>query len=198
MLKKVLVILGAAIAVLLIVIATRPSTYRVERSARIEAPAEAVFAVVSDFSTFAEWSPWEKRDPAMRRTLSTPPSGVGATYAWEGNKDVGKGKMTITEAQAPTRVRQRLEFIEPFASVADVGFDVKPEGGDAATATWWMSGNNNFMSKAFTLFMNMDEMIGKDYEEGLANLKRVVEARRAAPPAAEAAAPPAAAGAATP
>jgi hypothetical protein len=186
--KKVLFVLAAVIVAFVIVVATRPDAYHVERSTRIGAPAEAVFASVSDFRSFPSWSPWQRRDPTMRTTFSTPSSGVGATYAWEGNKEVGKGKMTFTESQAPTRTRQRLEFFEPFASVAESGMDIKPEGDAAAMVTWSMDGKSNFVGKAFSMFMDMDKAIGKDFEEGLGNLKHLVETRAkptvAPPPAA--------------
>lgn len=185
MLKKLLGLLVVALGVLAVVVATRPDAYHVERSARIDTPPGSVFAVVSDFKTFPEWSPWAKRDPAMKTTVSTPSAGVGATYAWEGNKEVGKGRMTFTENQPPGRVKEKLEFIEPFASVAEVTFDIKPIGGAAASSvTWSMDGKNNFMGKAFALFMDMDKVIGKDFDDGLTNLKRVVEARVAAEAAA--------------
>ena len=199
--KKLLLVLVVVVVVLVVVVATRADTYHVERSTKVNAPADVVFATVSDFRAFPEWSPWAKRDPAMKTTISSPSSGVGATYAWEGNKEVGKGKMTITESNAPTRVRERLEFLEPFASVADTGMDIKPDGTTAATVTWSMDGRNNFIGKAFSVFMNMDKMIGKDFDDGLANIKRVAEAKQAAAAAtaaaAAAAAPPTAAAAAT-
>jgi hypothetical protein len=185
----VLIGIGALVAILLVVVATRPDTYHVERSTKIAAPADAIFAEVNDFQAFPAWSPWQKRDPAIKTTISTPSAGVGATYAWEGNKQVGKGKMTLTESQAPTHTKERLEFLEPFPSVADTGFNIKPEGDSASTITWYMDGKANFMGKAMSLVMNMDQMIGKDFEEGLANLKKVVETKRAA----AAAAPPTAA-----
>jgi len=191
MIKKALIAIAALVAVLLIVVATRPNTYHVERSAKIEAPADLIFAEVSDFRTLPEWSPWAKLDPAMTTTISTPSTGVGATYAWQGNKKVGKGKMTFTESQAPTHVKQRLEFIEPFTSTADADFQIKPEGGNAATVTWSMDGKANFVAKAFGLFMSMDKTVGKSFDEGLANLKRITEAKRAAAPTAAAPAEPA-------
>jgi hypothetical protein len=193
MIKKALITLAVLVAALLVVVATRPDKYHVERTARIEAPADMIFAEVNDFHTFAGWSPWAKRDPTMTLTVSTPSAGVGATYAWQGNKQVGKGKMTITESTAPTHTKEKLEFLEPFASVADASFDIKPEGGNAATVTWSMDGKSNFVGKAFGLVMSMDKMVGKDFEEGLGNLKKVVEAKKAA---AQAAAPTAAAPAA--
>jgi uncharacterized protein YndB with AHSA1/START domain len=195
MLKKLLLAMAAVLVTFLGFVATRPDAYRVERSSEIAAPATAVFAAVSDFKNFPEWSPWETRDPNMKRTLSTPSAGAGATYAWEGNKDVGKGKMTFTEVTAPARVREKLEFLEPFPSVADVAFDLSAAAG-GTKITWAMEGKHTFVGKIFGLFMDMDKMIGKDFEEGLANLKRVVESRPALEPTAPAPAPAAAPGAA--
>ena len=183
MVKKILLVLAVALGIGAIYVSTRPDTYRVERSAKLAAPPAAVFAAISDFRTFPQWSPWQKRDPAVRTTVSTPSSGVGATYAWEGNSEVGKGKMTITEATAPAagpgRVRERLEFLAPMAAVAEAGFDIKPEGDSATTVTWSIEGKNNFMGKAFSVVMDMDKMMGKDFEEGLANLKKIVESKPA-------------------
>src|SRR5512144_3132015 len=156
--KRGLMVLALAIVAFALVVVTRPDTYHVERSTKVNAPAEAVFATVSDFRAFPEWSPWQKRDPALRPTISTPSTGVGASYAWEGNKEVGKGKMTFTEVTSPTHTREHLEFIEPFASVAETGFDIKPEGGNAVTVTWSMEGTNSFMGKAFGMFMDMDKI----------------------------------------
>jgi hypothetical protein len=187
MLKKVLLAVAALVAAFLVVVATRPDTYHVERSTKIAAQADTIFAMVSDFRNFRDWSPWAKRDPAMKTTLSTPSSGVGAKYEWQGNKQVGKGRMTFTESQAPVHVKEKLEFLEPFPSTADTAFDIKPDG-NSSTLTWAMDGKANFVGKAFGLFMNMDKMIGKDFEEGLANLKQAAESRQAA---VTAAAPPA-------
>jgi hypothetical protein len=187
MLKKILLVLAVAVGALAAVVATRPDTYHVERSTTIQAPPEVVFSSVGDMAEWSKWSPWEKRDPAMKKTYSTATSGVGATYAWEGNKEVGKGKMTITESTPPTKVAQRLEFLEPFASVAETSVALKAEGTDGTRVTWAMDGKNNFVSKAFSLAMNMDKMIGKDFDEGLSNLKKISE-EKAAKAKAEAAA----------
>jgi uncharacterized protein YndB with AHSA1/START domain len=180
MLKKILLVLGLVIVALLVVIATRPDTYHVERSLDIDAPAAIVFTSVGDLKNYAEWSPWEKRDPAMKKTFSTATAGVGASYAWEGNKEVGKGKMSITESRPPERLVQKLEFIEPFPATSDVAFDLKPAGNGGTRVTWSMDGKSNFMGKAFSLVMSMDQAVGKDFEEGLANLKRVSEAKHMA------------------
>jgi hypothetical protein len=186
MVKKVLLALAVVIVGFLAFVATRPSSYHVERSATIHAPADLVYAHLADLKSFGEWSPWDKRDPAMKKTYSASTTGVGATYSWQGNKEVGSGRMTITLAKPPTQVRERLEFIEPFASVADVGFDVVPAGADEVKATWSMDGHSNFVMKGMGVFMDMDKMIGKDFDDGLANLKRIVEAKAAAPAAAPA------------
>jgi Polyketide cyclase / dehydrase and lipid transport len=198
MVKKVLIALAGLVAIFLGYVATRPDTYHVERSTKIAAPADIIFAQVSDFAAFGAWSPWAKRDPAMKLTISTPSAGVGASYAWEGNKEVGKGKMTLTESQPPTLTKERLEFLEPFPSIADTGFKIKPEGAGAASVTWYMDGKSNFMGKVMSVFMNMDQMIGKDFEEGLSNLKRISEAKAAAAVTAAAPAEPAAEPAKTP
>jgi hypothetical protein len=193
--KKVLLVLGFLIAGLAAVVATRPDTYHVERSLEIGAPAEAIFPSVADLRNMAEWSPWEKRDPAMKKTFSAETSGIGASYAWEGNKQVGKGRMTITELLPPEHVADKLEFIEPFPAVAETAMDLKPAAGGGTRVTWSMNGKSNFVGKAFSLVMSMDKAIGKDFEDGLANLKRVAEAKGATasaagqPPAAAPAAP---------
>jgi len=202
-LKKVLVVLLIGIGGFLGFAATRPDNYRVERSQKIDAPAEVVYAHLDNFKSWTAWSPWEKRDPAMKKAFDGPASGVGAGYAWEGNKDVGQGRMTITESKPPrggsneaAELSIRLEFIKPFASVATSGFVVKPEGDKASTATWSMEGRNNLMGKAFGIFMNMDKMIGGDFENGLASLKTVAEADGQKPKAAAPTTPPAQAAAA--
>jgi Polyketide cyclase / dehydrase and lipid transport len=198
-LKKVLVVLVLVFAIgiggFLAFASTRPDSYRVERSQRIDAPVEVVFAHIDNFKSWAAWSPWDKRDPAMKRSYDGPTNGVGAGYAWAGNKEVGQGRMTITESKPPrggsseaAHIAIRLEFIKPFASVATSDFNVKPEADHATTASWVLEGQNNLMGKAFGVFMNMDKMIGGDFESGLASLKAVAEAeaRRAAAPAAPA------------
>lgn len=190
--KKILLIIGAVLAVLAIVVATRPDTYHVERSADVAAPADRLFELVGDLRAWEQWSPWEKRDPNMKKTFSAKTTGVGASYAWEGNKDVGKGQMTIVESNPPQRVATRLEFQEPFQSVAQSALDLKNQGAASTRVTWSMDGKQNFVGKAFSMVMDMDKMIGKDFEEGLSALKGIAEAKVAAdaakapPPAAEA------------
>jgi len=173
MLKKFLLVLLVAIVALLGYAWTRPDTYTVTRSAVVPAPPERVFALIDDFHHWAEWSPWQKLDPAMRATYSGPASGVGAVYAWEGNKQVGKGRMEITESMPPRKVGIKLDFIEPFASNNTTDLTLAAEG-TGTRVTWTMTGNHNFMSKLMSVFVSMDAMIGKDFERGLDNLKTAV------------------------
>jgi Polyketide cyclase / dehydrase and lipid transport len=174
MLKKILIGIVLILAVFAIIVALQPSEYSVTRSATMAAAPAAVFDQVNDFQKWQAWSPWEKIDPEMQRTFEGPGAGTGAVYSWAGNSDVGERTMTITESRPSELVRLKLEFREPMASTADTEFTFKPEG-EQTTVTWNMSGKNNFIGKAFCLFMNMDKMIGGQFEEGLANLKTVVE-----------------------
>ena len=163
----------AAVAVLLAVVATRPDQFRIERSTTIAAPPEVIFPLVSDFHQWARWSPWEKLDPAMKKTFSG--AGVGAVSAWEGNSKAGAGRMTMTESKPSERVAIQLEFFRPMRATNLTDFTFKPTASGAAV-NWSMSGHNAFMAKAFGLFMNIEQMVGKDFEEGLASLKRLSEA----------------------
>lgn len=175
MIKKILITLAAIIVVILIVAAFQPAEFRVTRTATIAAPATVVFGEVNDFHRWSAWSPWEKLDPAMKRTFEGPAAGVGASYAWDGNSEVGSGKMTITESKPAEMISIKLEFFKPMAGVSPTEFTFSPAGG-ATTVTWTMSGTNNYISKIFCLFMNMDKMIGGDFEKGLASMKAIAEA----------------------
>jgi uncharacterized protein YndB with AHSA1/START domain len=174
MLKKILLALGIIVLLLVVVIATRPTEYRVMRSATFAAPPAAVFPLINDFHKWDDWSPWAKIDPAMKKTIEGPSSGAGSIYTWSGNNDVGEGRMTILDSQPNDRVRIKLEFIRPFASTAITELTLKPEG-SGTTVNWDMAGENNFVSKAFGLFVNMDKMIGADFEKGLAQMKPLAE-----------------------
>lgn len=177
--KLILGALGAVVAIVVIlcvVVAMQPSQFKVTRSATFNAPPNAVFDQVNDFNKWSAWSPWEKLDPNMKRTISTPSAGKGATYAWTGNDEVGEGKMTITDSHPSDAIKVDLEFIKPFAMKSITDFTFKPEG-DKTTMTWTMSGENGFVGKAFGLMMNMDKMVGADFEKGMANLKPIVEAK---------------------
>ena len=174
MFKRILLVVVVLIGALLAYAATRPDSFRVERAAVIKAPPAKVFALIDDFHQWAGWSPWEKRDPAMKRTHSGAASGKGAVYAWEGNGDVGAGRMEILETTAPSRVLIRLDFIKPFEARNTAEYTLRPEG-EATRVTWAMYGPAPFVSKLMQVFVSMDAMIGKDFEQGLANLKALAE-----------------------
>ena len=142
----------------------------------MRAPAAAAHAQVNDFHNWQAWSPWEKVDPALKRSYEGPNAGTGAIYAWQGNKDVGEGRMTIVESRPGELVRIKLEFFKPFAATNTADFTFKPAG-ENTTVTWSMSGQNNFVSKAMCLFVNMDTMVGGMFERGLDQMKTVVERR---------------------
>ena len=178
MTKKILIAIGVIVVVFLIVVALQPAEFRVVRSANMSAPPAVVFAQVNDFHKWEAWSPWEKLDPALKRTYEGPPEGTGAIYRWAGNNKVGEGSMTITESRPSDLIRIKLEFLKPFASTADTEFTFKPEGNQIAV-TWSMAGKNNFMAKAMCLFMNMDKMVGGQFEQGLAQMKSLVESAAA-------------------
>lgn len=170
----VAVILAIAIAVILIVAATKPSTFRVSRVTSINAPAERIFPLIDDFHQWTVWSPYESRDPDMKRIYSGAARGQGAAYAWEGNKNVGAGRMEILQSAAPSKIVIKLDFLKPFEGHNTAEFTMLPQG-DATSVTWTMYGPAVFMSKVMQVFMNLDHMIGRDFEVGLANLKKLTE-----------------------
>jgi uncharacterized protein YndB with AHSA1/START domain len=174
MFKYIGIAVVVVIAAVLALAATRPDTFRVERSTTIKAPPEKVYALIDDFHQWQQWSPWERLDPAMKRQHGGAPKGKGALYGWEGNKEVGKGQMEITEATPPSRVVIKLDFLAPFEAHNTAEFVLAPQG-DATTVTWAMSGPNLFIGKVMSLFASMDRLVGKDFERGLANLKAVAE-----------------------
>ena len=174
MLKIIGLIIAVLIAGVLVLAATKPDTFRVQRAASIKAPPEKVFAILNDFQKWGAWSPWEKKDPPMKRTFGATTSGKGAKYAWEGNKDVGKGSMEIAESSPSSRLTIKLDFIEPFEGHNIVDFTLEPKG-DSTTVSWNIHGPMPFVSKVISVFCSMDSMIGKDFEAGLANLKAVAE-----------------------
>lgn len=174
MLKKVLFVFSAALALLLLYAAAQPSTFRVERRALVQAPPERVWAELVDLQRWRAWSPWEQMDPQMKRSYSTPAAGRGATYAWEGNQQVGQGRMAIVEASAPARLVIKLDFIQPFEAHNTTEFTLMPQG-NGTQVTWAMHGPNTFFGKLMQVFVDMDHMVGRDFEAGLARLKAVVE-----------------------
>lgn len=174
---RAFLILDALIVALIVVIALQPGPFSITRSASIAAPPATVFAHVNDFHKWEAWSPWAKLDPAMKTTYDGPPSGKGAIYTWAGNSKVGEGRMTLTDSRPGERVGILLEFLKPMAAVNQTEFLFKDDAGKT-TVTWNMSGTNNFLGKAFALFVNMDKMVGTDFEKGLAQLKAVSEATK--------------------
>jgi hypothetical protein len=175
MLKKILIVLAVIVIVFLIIVATRPAEFRVTRSTSIAAPPPVAFAQVNDFHKWEAWNPWGKIDPAMKVTYEGAPAGKGAIYTWAGNSEVGEGRMTITESRPSDLILIHLEFFKPMAGVSLTEFTFKPEG-NQTVVTWTMTGQNNFIAKAMCLFMNMDKMIGGQFEKGLAAMKSIVEA----------------------
>lgn len=174
MFTTILIVLAVVVVAFVVIVALQPSEFRVVRKATIVAPAPAVFAQVNDFHKWEAWSPWAQLDPAMRRTYEGAPAGTGAVYAWAGNKNVGEGRTTITESHPSDLIRIKLEFVRPFTCTNDVEFTFDSEGRQTAV-TWSMVGRNNFIAKAVGLFMNMDKMVGGQFEQGLAQMKSLVE-----------------------
>jgi len=191
MLETILIGVAGVLVLFVAVVATRPSAYHVERKLEVAAPTDLVLGVLNDLQQFAGvlvvfGSPWEKRDPNMQKTFAGPAAGVGQSYAWSGNREVGKGKMTIEESVPGQKVGMKLEFVKPMKSTATCALTLAgtPTG---SFVTWSMHGNHNFVGKAFGVFMNMDNMLGTDIEKGLAQLKTVAEGNQGAIAAASAA-----------
>jgi hypothetical protein len=168
------VVLAIAIAVVLILAATKPNTLRVQRATSIKAPADRIFPLISDFHQWRIWSPYENKDPAMKRTYEGAESGRGAVYAWDGNNNVGSGRMEILDASVPSKITIKLDFFKPFEGHNTAEFTMLPQG-DVTNLTWTMVGPAVFMSKLMQVFINLDHMIGRDFEAGLANLKKLAE-----------------------
>ena len=173
-LKIAAVIVVLAIAGVLGSAALQPDSFSVRRAASIKAPPERIYPLINDFSRWGAWSPYEKKDPAMKRSFSGPAAGKGAVYAWEGNQDVGQGRMEIADAAAPSRVSLKLDFVKPFEAHNRVNFTLDPKG-EATMVTWAMEGPMPFVSKVICLFVDMDRMVGSDFEAGLASLKAIAE-----------------------
>lgn len=176
MIKKILLVLAAFVAVVLVLAAFKPSTYRVARSVTIAAPAATAFAEVNDLHRWNAWSPYEKLDPAMKRSFEGAPAGNGAAYAWEGNSKVGTGRMTIVESRPAEAVRMKLEFLKPMKGEGEALFSFKPEGNNTVV-TWEMNGDCNYVAKIVSVFCSMDKMMGPQFEEGLNALKGVAESK---------------------
>ena len=174
MLKTIAIVIVVFVAGVLILAATKPDTFRVQRAAGIKAPPEKVFALINDFSRWDAWSPWEKKDPEMQRTFGATTAGKGSTYAWDGNRDVGRGSMEIIDSITPHKVALKLDFIKPFEAHNFVVFTLEPKDG-TTHVTWAMEGPVPYFAKIIHLFLDMDAMVGKDFEAGLASMKAAAE-----------------------
>lgn len=186
MVRLILGVVIAVVLVLVMVIALQPGEFSISRSTTMGAPPAVVFAQVNRLQNWEAWSPWAEKDPGMTSAYEGPESGEGASHAWDGNSDVGAGTLTITESTAPEQIRLRLEFKRPMAATNEVLFTFEPVD-EGTKVTWTMTGENGFVGKAFGLVVDMDNMVGGDFEQGLANLKAVVEAEANATTSAEAA-----------
>jgi len=174
MFKKIVMIVVVLLALFLGYAATKPNTFHVERRIAITVPPEKIFPFVNDYHNWALWSPWEKLDPNMKRTYNGPASGKGAVYEWAGNKEVGEGRMEITDSIAPSMITIAMHFIKPFEGRNIAEFTLQPKDG-STEVVWAMYGPQPFMCKVMSTFFNMNQMIGKEFETGLANLKTIVE-----------------------
>jgi hypothetical protein len=178
MLETIAIILAILIVIVVALLgyaATKPNTISYNRSTRINAPPEKITPLLNDFRKWIVWSPWEKKDPNLKRTFSGNPSGVGSIYAWEGNKNVGSGRMEILES-SPSKIRIQLDFITPFKANNVAEFTFVPQGG-ATDVHWVMTGPNLFIGKVMSVFLDFDKMIGKDFESGLAAMKAAAEGK---------------------
>jgi uncharacterized protein YndB with AHSA1/START domain len=170
----VITVVVVAVGILLALAASKPNTFRIERSASINAPPEKVFGLIDDFRQWRGWSPWDKIDPDLKRTYCGPASGLGAAYEWQGNNKVGQGRMEIVESARARRIAIKLDFLKPFEAHNIAEFTLEPQGG-ATHVTWVMRGPNLFMSKVMGTVMNIDRMVGGQFEQGLANMKALAE-----------------------
>jgi carbon monoxide dehydrogenase subunit G len=175
---KVLGIIAAVVVVVvagvLIYAATKPDSFRVQRSASIKAPPEKIFPLINDLKAWVAWSAFEKKDPAMKRSFGAVTAGKGATYDWQGDRSVGQGHMEIVEASPPNKVLIKLDFIKPFEAHNNGEFTLEPKG-DNTLVTWAIYGPSAYVTKVTGVFFNMDSMIGRDFEAGLADLKAAAE-----------------------
>lgn len=174
MTKKIIIAVIVLFAAVLIYAATRPDTFSVQRALHIKAPPEKIFPLINDFHNWSTWSPWEKLDLDMKKMHRGAVSGKGAIYGWEGNNKVGQGSMEITESTSSAKIIIKLDFIKPYEGHNIAEFTLQTQG-DATNVQWAMHGPSPYMTKVMGLFYNMDSMIGKDFEAGLANLKTLAE-----------------------
>lgn len=173
-LMYIAIALAILVAVVLLLAAMRPNTFRVQRSIDIDAPADKIFPLINDYRNWGSWSPYEHVDPAMQRTFSGAPSGKGSVYEWRGNKNIGHGRMEILDTAPPSKVVIKLDFFSPFEAHNMAEFIIQPKG-NATNVTWAMHGPVPFMAKIIHMFMNMDRMVGGQFQQGLVSMKAVAE-----------------------
>lgn len=174
MLKTILIVVVVLVAAVLIYAATKPDQFRIQRTASISAPAEKIFPLINDFHTWSAWSPWEKLDLAMKKTHSGAPQGKGAVLEWDGNKDVGTGRMEVLESIPSSKILIKLDFLKPFEAHNQAEFTLAPDTG-STQVTWAMYGPQPYIVKVMSLFCSMDKMVGGQFEKGLADLKALAE-----------------------
>jgi len=172
--KIIAIVVVVLLVALLVFAAAKPDTFRVQRATSIKAPPEKIFALINDLHSWGSWSPYEKLDPAMKRTHSGAANGKGAVYEWEGNRNIGKGRMEITNTSPPSKVTFKLDFIKPFEAHNIAEFTLETKG-DSTNVTWAMFGPSPYIAKVMSIFVSMDSMVGGQFEEGLANLKTIAE-----------------------
>ena len=170
----IVVLLAVALAIVMILAARKPDSFSVRREIKVQAAPERIFSLIDDFHRWGSWSPWENKDPAMKRSFGGPANGRGAVYAWDGNKSVGSGRMEILESSPASKILIKLDFFKPFEGHNTAEFTLLPQGG-ATHVIWLMHGPASLMSRVMQVFVNLDHMIGKDFEVGLANLKQRTE-----------------------
>jgi uncharacterized protein YndB with AHSA1/START domain len=174
MFKTIVIVLLVLVAAVLVYAATKPDTFRIERTVSINAPPEKLFAIINDLHNWDSWSPYRKLDPSMQKTLSGSASGKGAVYEWDGSRKVGAGRMEIVESSPPSQVTMKLDFLRPFEAHNIAEFILEPKGG-ATDVTWALHGPTPYVSKLMSVFISMDSMVGGAFEEGLGNLKSLAE-----------------------
>ena len=175
MIKRIAIAIAVAVVALVAFIATRPNEFQISRSTIFAAPPAKIFPLVNNLHAFQTWNPYAKKDPSMEQVWEGPPAGVGAVYRWSGNNDIGAGSMTITESRPNDLVKLDLAFLRPFEATNEVAFTFEPQG-EKTLVTWAMHGKNNFVAKAMQLVMDMDKMVGTDFEKGLADMRAIAEA----------------------
>jgi len=173
-LMYIAIALAALIAIVLVLAAMRPDTFRVQRSIDINAPADKIFPLINDYRNWGSWSPYEHVDPGMQRTFSGAPTGKGSVYEWNGNKNIGHGRMEILEATPSLKIVIKLDFFSPFEAHNMAEFTMQPKG-SATNVIWAMHGPVPFMAKIIHMFMNMDRMVGGQFQQGLTSMKAVAE-----------------------